>query len=241
MTINVIKFGLFNMNKLLTLSCFILCLISPFSYSQFIVAMDENLLKVTDSTLVEELTELYRRAQIEVTFEIVSGERAVRNANDGVYQALDVRFLNNESLNDMIAVQESIYTKHEINVYSVKPLPTIDSYEELEPFIVAFPRGIQLRKRIEELVPNLNVFIAPNYALLIDALDKNRADVILASGLVKAVFFSKEDSSRLIRLNDKPLEVIYSYHFIHKSQRHIEPKLANIIREMKLEGYFGGL
>ncbi|NRB78303.1 MAG: hypothetical protein HRU38_06495 [Saccharospirillaceae bacterium] len=225
------------MNKYLL----ILCLLSPYSYSQFIVAMDENLLKTIDSTIIDEITELYRRAEMDVTFEFVSGERAVRNANNGVYQALDVRFLNNESLNNMIPVQESIYTKHEINVYSVNPLPTINSYEELAPYIVAFPRGIQLRKRIEELVPDLNVFIAPNYSLVIDALDKNKADVILASGLIKAVFFSKEDSKRLIKLNDIPLEVIYAYHFIHKSQSHIEPKLARIIREMKLEGFFGGI
>ncbi|NRB78304.1 MAG: hypothetical protein HRU38_06500 [Saccharospirillaceae bacterium] len=218
----------------------ILCLISPMSFAQYIVGIDENLVKKEGDTLIPDLTELYRRANLDVSFEIVSGERAVRNANDGIFQALDVRFLNNLSLNNMIAVQEPIYNIHNINIYSIKELPPINTYAALAPYIVAFARGVQLRKRLEVLVPNLNVFIAPNYSLLLDALLKNRADVIIMSDVVIRVFFSKENISHLIKLNEQPLEVMYSYHFIHKSQGYLEPKLSRIIREMKKEGHFGG-
>ena len=95
-----------------------LCLISPMSLAQYIVGIDENLVKKEGDTLIPDLTELYRRANLDVSFEIVSGERAVRNANDGIFQALDVRFLNNLSLNNMIAVQEPIYNIHNIKPYN---------------------------------------------------------------------------------------------------------------------------
>ncbi|MCJ8314035.1 MAG: ABC transporter substrate-binding protein [Saccharospirillaceae bacterium] len=215
-----------------------LMLISTISNAEFRIAIDEQFFLTKKINMVDDLTELYRRMGIEVEFDIVPGERAVKKTIEGYYQALDARFINPEVFVNLIPVQEPIYYTHNINAYSLTRLSPINNYKDLEPYIIAFPRGVQLQKKIHALVPNLQTFNSPDFEVTYKALLQNRADIIVISDVVINVIFDEEVKKTLFKLNKQPLEVINTYHHLHQSQAHLEPRLSKIIREMKGQGYF---
>ncbi|MCJ8314520.1 MAG: transporter substrate-binding domain-containing protein [Saccharospirillaceae bacterium] len=214
------------------------CLIPTLCLAEYKIAIDENLANLTTINLIDDLKEAYRRIDIEADFIVLPGERAVQKTLIGNYQALDVRLLNPEVFHSLIPIQEPIYYSHLISVYSLKEFPEIYDYQDLKQYVVGFARGTQLQKKITSIVPTLRTFNAPDFEILIHALEQGRADVIILSDVMLDVFFDKKIRDRLIKLNNQPLEVINTYHHIHQSQSYLEVSLANVFREMKAEGYF---
>ncbi|BCE03195.1 substrate-binding periplasmic protein [Marinicellulosiphila megalodicopiae] len=208
------------------------------SLAQYKVAIDENYVKETGVAIIDDLTEAYRRLGIDAVFEVIPGERAVQKSIKGDYQALDARFLNPDVFFNLIPVQESIYLSHHINAYSLKDLGNITKYQDLENYVVAFPRGVQIKKKITNIVPNLQTFESPSFEILVKALKSGRADIIVMSGEILNVFISKELTKDFIKLNNEPLDVITTHHHLHESYSYLEPELSKIFREMKAEGYF---
>ncbi|MCJ8313892.1 MAG: hypothetical protein HRU38_04890 [Saccharospirillaceae bacterium] len=213
-------------------------MVSSLSFSEYTVAIDQNYVISKKSDIVADLKEAYRRIGIDVQIDIVPGERAVRRSISGYYQGLDARAINPTNFKNLIPVMVPLYSSNHINAYSLRDLGPINSYQDLEKWVVVFPIGMQLNKKIIKIVPNLKTFIAPDFTVLFSALEHNRADIMIMSGQVIQTIFKESEYTRLIQLNKEPLETINVYHHIHTSYSDLVPQLEIVIQQMKLEGYF---
>jgi len=195
----------------------------------FTSVYNSQIAKVTRPILIE----AYKRLGIKITIASFSAKRSLYLANKG--QEFDgeshrITGINNQYPN-LVQVPVPIYDLEGI-VISKKERFKVDGWESIRPFIIGLRRGIIFA---ENGTKGMTRSIVYSNEQLFNMLNANRFDLIILIRINSVKFMSQEENKNLMIL-EPPVEVHRLYHYLHKKNTHLVPKLTKVLQQMKEEG-----
>ncbi len=185
--------------------------------------------KVTQPILIE----AYKRLGIDVSFEDYPAKRSLHLANEGKYfdgelhriKGLERRYPN------LVYIPVVIF-RLEATVISKKVRFEVDGWESVRPFIIGIRRGVIFALNGTR---DMNRTILNSNERLFSMLNGNRFDIIIVSRINASKFLPEEKNKKLMVL-EPPVEVYEMYHYLHKKNTHLVPKLTKVLQDMEKEG-----
>jgi len=181
--------------------------------------------------LIKILTKAYIKAGYKLKIHHLPPARAIRLANSGEIDGsvARTRFIEKNNPN-LIRIPIKIYpfntmafTKNNININSVSDLAQVKS---------GFLLG---HKQAENLVKTYKYTTSTYEKQLFQLLNNDRIDVAITE------LVSGKKTIKLLKLNNivmqkKPLSSLSLYHYIHKKNKRLIPKISRILKEMHEKG-----
>jgi len=212
----------------------LLILFSPYfliASQKLVIAsvLNSQIAKVTQPILIE----AYKRLGIEVSFKDFSAKRSLHVANEGVeVDGENHRIAGlNKKYPNLVLVPVSIYTIEGI-VISKKVHFKVDGWESIRPYIIGLRRGIIFA---ENGTKGMTRSIVYSNEHLFNMLNSNRFDIILLTRINASKYLNQVENRDLIVL-EPPIETHTMYHYLHKKNAHLIPKLSKVLFEMQEEG-----
>ena len=188
----------------------------------------------TVDTLTSEVIvrEAYRRIGIDLIIKKAPGERALRMA-DGGQVAGDVQRIDNLSkvYKNLIQLRPAI-NYIEGSAFAQKGDFRIDGWDSLRPHRLGIIRGI---KFAENNTRGMDTYVAKDYPGLFRMLRGGRVDIAISPSL-NGRYQSQKLGITGIRELKPAIQRFDLFHYIHKSQAALKPKLEAVFRDMKASG-----
>ncbi len=174
------------------------------------------------------LFEIYQRAKIPIDITPMTGSRALAEASSGRKDGETLRvFALGNKYPSLIRVPTAISTLT-TQGFSAKNID-INTAEDLKKYSLVRVRGVQHTKNITQSLKNVHVL--PTSELLIEFLGRGRADVGL-TGRLNGLSLIKASGLSQVTIVGKPLKVLPLYHYIHKKNKALVPRIDAIIKQM---------
>lgn len=175
------------------------------------------------------MTKVYKDAGLEVSFVDLPGKRAVVNANDGVTDGELFRSIRASKLYENLVRLEPAAVTDEFAAYSVNVDGPINSVKELGQYSVAYRRGSTIPTKLTE---GMRRFELDSFAQGVKLLQSKRIDVMLYFKIPTTFNLRhKFSGSKIRRISDK-LIVVPLYHYLHKRNKHLVPRLETALRHI---------
>jgi polar amino acid transport system substrate-binding protein len=173
----------------------------------------------------------YRKIGIDLSFKHYPPQRALLESNsgdmDGEIQRVDG--LSKEYSN-LIQIYPSI-NYIEAVAFGMDNKIAINGWESLRPYTIGIVRGIVFA---EKHTGGMEVQVVNDYKQLMLILQAGRVNIILApkiNGLVEAY------RANIPAINlQPPLEVIKLFHYLHRKNKNLVPKISEVLRVMEKNG-----
>ncbi|MCL9780252.1 transporter substrate-binding domain-containing protein [Vibrio sp. S4M6] len=191
------------------------------------VYRDAELAKQFGVTLEPDLKYIYNALGIDVRFVYLPNERALRSANQGQYDALDLRIGHLENEENLVRVDVPL-ADMEIFLFSVGP-EYYSHLSEIEDKVVAAHLGMRYVEKLKEYKKIYRVDSGMQGAMM---LEKGRVDVWFAP---KVMYLSLKDKFPQIKVASPVISYEPLYHYIHKSHAHLLPKLESAAKRLMQE------
>ncbi|WP_157806482.1 ABC transporter ATP-binding protein [Vibrio salilacus] len=182
-----------------------------------------------DVYVPEALTKIYAKLGKEVQLVFLPDERAVKMANMGIYNALDLRTAPLETGSNLLRVEPELYT---VDVVAVSLNDyRIENIDQLSDLKVVAQLGMQYTKNLSF---KNEIFYVSTPAEAAEFISKNRADVWITTFPIVALAMPHYPNIKVISgsLLEEKL-----YHYIHKSQEPILAQLSLSIMEFKSQSH----
>lgn len=190
--------------------------------------------KIVTETVMQVMTEAYRRIGITIDIKRLPGERAIHCANDGKVDG--ELFRKKDGI-------EQIYTRlikipvciHHADfvVFTKKTTLLIRSWEDLLPYTVGYKRGV---KAIEmNLIQGTQAQAVASIEQAFQKISRGRTDLAIdfrPDGLVTLKKLGLKD----IHVLEPPIIRIDSYHYLHVKNRNLVAPLTTALQQMECEG-----
>jgi polar amino acid transport system substrate-binding protein len=179
------------------------------------------------------MTDIYQKLGYHVKFRHCPLKRALMAANAGIYDAEVARVKGLEAkFPNLIRIPVAIYQIEGVAFTKNKDFP-IDGWESLRPYKIGVLRGVQFAEKGTE---NLNREISNSLISMFKKLDAERVDVVVEAKLNGIITIKQLKLHDSILILNPPLETIELFHYVHKKNEHLVPKLTEILRQMKQNG-----
>ena len=176
--------------------------------------------------------EAYRRIGVEMEVEWLDGPEALEAANsgelDGELQRIDgiTRAWTN-------LVQVGIPINYlEGTAFSKSHAFPVTGWSSLEPYALGIVEGLAFA---EQGTQGMNVTATDSYDSLFDMLDEGQIDVAVAPGMVGRVVLGQREGTEIKEL-EGVLEILFLYHYVHRKNEHLVPRLREELKAMLLDG-----
>ena len=185
------------------------------------------------------LREAYGRIGISLKFKYAPTARSIWLANEGF---VDGEIHRAEGMGKKY--QNLVMVPAPVNFSGVNAITkglkfTVDGWESLRPYRIGIRRG---SKRSEKKTEGMNVVALSKPIQLIQMLNSGRIDVAVASisefELKKILkrLQEKGESIQNIQILTPPVLRLPVFHYLHKKNSHLVPRLTKILQEMEKEG-----
>ncbi len=178
------------------------------------------------------LAEAYQHIGMKIEVEYLPGERALRMSNSGNTDGELQRILHiNKKYPNLVMVPVSIGAFGGY-VFTKNTEFQVNGWESLKPYKIGIVRGV---KFTEKGTKGMKVFQASNVVKLFNLLNKGRIDILVTahfSGL-NAI---KKTGVKGVKILSPPVEEYALYHYLHKKNADLIPKLIPILKKMEKEG-----
>ena len=176
--------------------------------------------------------EAYKRLGIDIEIEWLGGKTALEYSNsgkvDGELQRIDGI---NQRFKNLVQVPIPINYLQGV-AFSKRHNTSIKGWFSLKPHRVGIVRGIIFA---EQGAQGMDVKIAVTYEELIVMLDREMIDVAIMPRINGLVAIKKQKSKGIKEL-EGVLETLLLYHYVHKKNAHLVPKLERELKRMLLDG-----
>lgn len=181
---------------------------------------------------VQILKKAYRKLGINISFELVSGKRALIQSNMGVTDGEAGRIYEiGEKYPNLIRVPTSV-NYIEQSVFTIKDF-NIRDCEDLKNLDVGIVRGI---KHAEDCTAgSKRVSIVQDSLQLIKELNDRKVDIILAAYFNGMIQIKRLGYSKIKAIRP-PLSRKKIYHYLNKKHIALVPKINKALKEMKESG-----
>ncbi len=186
-----------------------------------------------DDTALAILEKAYNKIGEDVSFKLLPGERAISDSNDGVTDG-EAHRVNNiqKKYPNLLKIPTSYITAENV-VFSKSLSIHITGYESLKPYRIGFNIGLKIAEESTKGFPYLNLVTKEEQAFLM--LNSNRVDLVIAerfSGLRHLKILGLKE----IKILDDPVNKVQLFHYVHKKNRSIVPKLDSAFQTMLKDG-----
>lgn len=186
----------------------------------------------------ELLKPAYKNISIDVSMLAMPSKRSLVNSNSHVTAGEIARITNiNEKFPNLVRIPVPIMVSG-IYALGLQPM-SITSWQGLQPYNIAYRRGIQLIKN-NLIKYGLKSSVVNKDDELIQFLLRKRSDLIiqdksLAIASIKKIKKAGVKTSS-IKFIEPPLIEVPLYHFLHKSEQALLPRITKQLRHMEKEG-----
>jgi ABC-type amino acid transport substrate-binding protein len=178
------------------------------------------------------LREAYRRLGIEISIQHFSGAEALRQSNSGQVDG-EVCRIDGASKQYTNLVQVSVPINYiQGAVFSKDPDLNLVGWHSLRPYRVGRVKGILFSERGTR---GMETVVAEDYDQLIDLLDENEVDVVVAPYLNGRVAILEHPDGEDLKLNGV-LESYLLYHYLHQKHRELVPAIERVLKGMVKDG-----
>ncbi len=177
---------------------------------------------------------LYRKLDIDLVIEWHPGSRALVLANSGNLDGVLVRTTVIEhSFDNLVRVPYPIAQIKYAAFAKRNRSINVDGWDSLKPFKIGIGRGIKLT---EERTMGLDRLIVNSYKSLFKMLYLDRVDIVVFTELDGLYALKGMDLHHGIQKLDPILEVVPSYHFLHKKHHWLIKQLTDLMQKMDDSG-----
>ena len=198
---------------------------------EIVISMVEN---AANTTIVKEIMdEAYSRLGIEMKGEYYPARRSIvtssRGETDGELFRIDGMDKEYPSLIKIpIPVSSS-----KARCFYLDSLINIEKLEDLKSYKIGIRRGV---KYSEDYTKGYNRVVLNSHFELFKALEMQYVDIVVTEELSGLSFISKGNLSSII-VSDSVVINLPLYHYIHKSNQDLEPRITKVLMEMSEEGF----
>jgi len=215
----------------ITVLLLFLCMLPLFSSQKLKFVTVQN--SVMSDVTQQVLKEAYSRLGIEIIIEYYPAKRSLILANEGKEYdgelhriiGMEKRFPNLVRVPVFIYLLEGMVVSKKIN-FEVK------GWESLKPYTIAVRRGIAFTvngtAKMDRVILNSNEH-------LFQMLDNDRIDIIVLSR-INALKYLKTQKASKSGILEPPVQVYEMYHYLHKKNNYLVPKLTRVLKDMQTEG-----
>jgi len=183
------------------------------------------------------LKEAYQRLGIELIVKEYPSKRSLLSSNSGI---IDGELHRISGLQDKFPNLREIkvpIVKLEWVIYSKKYNFVVKGVESIKPYSISTRRGIiRGEKIVSKAKDHLLVNSWPQVLL---TLEKDRVDLALISKLTALKIL--KDNPMEVHVLKPPLDEIYLYHYLHKKNEKLIPKITKVLKEMESAGEIQGI
>lgn len=175
----------------------------------------------------------YTLAGLQVAFVDYPGKRAVVSANNGVTDGELVRSKRAGLLYENLVRVEFPVITDEMAAYSIDVKGPINSLEALSGYTIGFRRGNTILTKITEGMPRIEI---KNIEQGIRLLENKRIDIMLYFKIPATDAFRRNfPHTKILKISESFIEVPL-YHYLHKSNQHLAPKIEKALRRLESSG-----
>ena len=197
-----------------------------------LATFDQAAPRLSVSELV--MREVYRKLDIEMKLDRHPGNRVLSLANSGKVDGVLLRATVIESLARNLVKIPTPIAHIRYTAYTKKSKAfTVNGWDSLKPYKIGILRGI---KQNEERTKHLNREIITTYPSLFKMLYLERVEVAVFTELDGLYALKKLNLHNDIINLSPPLEVVPSYHFLHKKHSKLIARVSNLMQEMQSSG-----
>ena len=175
----------------------------------------------------------YASAGLQPVFVDYPGKRAVVSANNGVTDGELIRSWRAGLLYENLVRVEIPVVTDEMAAYSIDVKGPIASPEALMGFTIGFRRGSTIPTKITEDMTRIQF---DSLEQDIKLLESKRIDIMLYFRIPATVAIRKNYSQSKIRKFSESFIEVPLYHYLHKRNRHLAPKIQKALRRLVSSG-----
>ena len=175
----------------------------------------------------------YSRLGIEMVVKNLPAQRAIHEANTGIVDGelyriknVHLKYKNLIMIPIPIGIMEGIAITRQIK-------PPISGWEDLSPYRICIRNGV---KFAEAGTRQFEVRAVNSNRQLFGMLGKDRCDAIIIARLTSIPLALDFIKKQKIQIHQSLLQVYPLYHYVHKKNVKLVPKLIEVLKNMQEEG-----
>jgi len=179
------------------------------------------------------MKKVYLTMDIKIALVPVPAKRSLKLANSG--DGFDGELFRisgvEKTYTNLIPIEVPL---HESNwmVYSQDKNIKVNGWESLRPYKIGIRRGVVTT---EKGTQGMDIEVVNNNEQLFELLQRKRIDVAILSSGNGQKLLKKSIYSNIYQLTT-PVHKVNVYHYIHKKNKHLVPKVTEIMKKFKQEG-----
>lgn len=178
------------------------------------------------------MTEAYHRLGITIHAESMPAERAMISANSGVVEGELYRRDGMEKIYpNLVMIPVPIYF-YELRVFSKGKSFTVNGWDSLRPYSIGIVTGVKV---VEAATQGMSVESVATMEQAFTKLEKGRTDIVVSNGS-SGLYIIKLLGLKGISELSPALDKFPVYHYLHKKNQHLVPKLTAVLEGMQLDG-----
>ncbi len=182
----------------------------------------------------EILTIAYRRVDLQISTVEYPGRRSLYEANLGNIDGEIQRVIGLEQdYPNLIRVATPV-NYVEPHFFSNDKNITLDDCQALENYSIGIIRGIIYQEQCAEGANKVRV--VDDFDVLMKLVDSGRLDVVIAAKVNGMSGIIRHNMESVHLLSPPPFEPIKLYHYLHKKNASLVPKIDQVLREMWVSG-----
>ena len=179
------------------------------------------------------MREAYGRMGLNVQFSSLPAARALAVANSGradgeLYRIKNIhlKYKNLIMLSVPIGIMEGV-------AITTNPKISLDGWQSLEPYRVCIRNGV---KFAEAGTKQMTIDVANSNEQLFNNLGMNRCDVIVLARLTSIALAQDFERKMKTPVQFHVIQTYPLFHYLHKKNRHLVPKLTEVLKAMETDG-----
>ena len=212
-------------------SLLFLCVLSLFSSQQLKLVTVQN--SVVSHVTHKVIKEAYRRLGLTISLDYYPAKRSLALSNEGVFYDGELHRIGGmeKKYPNLIPIWVPIYLLEGVIVTSGVDFD-VKGWDSLNPYSIAVRRGISFTVNGTK---GMNRVILNSNEHLFQLLDNQRVDIIVLSRINALKQIQNQKYSNL-KILEPPVQVYKMYHYLHKKNAHLVPKLKSVLKDMQEEG-----
>jgi len=179
------------------------------------------------------IKEAYKRIGMNVKFMYLPAERALLSSNNGEVDGEIFRIDNvNKVYTNLLKVPTSFINAQHVAFSKILNIQ-IDGFKSLRPYRVGFNRGMKIAEQNMKGFPRLYPYSKIKQVFLM--LNLERIDIVIAERIT-GLSYVKRLNLEGIKVLNNPLSDVPLFHYLHKKNWDLIPKLDAVFKDMKKEG-----
>ncbi len=178
------------------------------------------------------ITEAYRRIGVEIILKSYPGQRALMQANDSITDGVLARISGLEKKFPSLVRVSVPVGAVEMVVFTKNVEFAVNGWDSLKPYKIVLVRGV---KFAEKNTVGMKRSILSTHEQLFLMLNEGRADIAVSPYRIGQHHIKKLGITG-IRALSPPIDVTFLYHYIHKRNAALIPKLTTVLGKMDKDG-----